>query len=249
MFKQPEGKKSATAPEQPAGRPVTGALSFESMFTQIGRVLDLATTAHEEHVAQLHALQERIAESEAQIQDLDGRFTKILEERFKQVAPETPTPDLQLRYDLADAFQRFFTHVDLELSDIYSQVAQTRPTTIQRARWIAELLGYLHSDTDLARIEPELLSGYGPDDAARTRIGQLAERFDELCGQARGLDPDYVLAFEPSAGPMGPDRQRAWKHCDPEGRIEFVVTPAYRVGHRVFLPQQVFTVPWPAERG
>jgi len=41
--------------------------------------------------------------------------------------------------------------------------------------------------------------------------------------------------------PIDEDLQEAWGSCDPEGPIEFVVTPAYIVDGMVYCPQRVFT--------
>ena len=223
--------------------------TFEYVLAQVGRSLDELAVARTDAARQIVALQAGMAELERRIAALDGRFTKILEERFKQAEPDAPTAEIQVRYDLADELRSMFAAVDQLLRSAYVRAYAAQPTDVERAQSLAVFLagalgphGRAHIDTDLQqRIDKQ----------TRKAIAETADQIAALRRRAAELDPSHAFVFESGAGALDPALQQAWMHCDPDGDIEFVVTPAYVVGHRVFLYQQVFTSPrqdHPAER-
>jgi hypothetical protein len=244
------------APQQPEHRATSGPRSFEAALTEIGRAMDRAMDRAAEQAGvvrardarQLDALQARIADLERKVHGLDGRFTKILEESFKESSPHTPTIEIQQRYDLADELKTLFPLIYRELDQIHTHAAGTRPDSEARARWTADFLNDLLGNGDQARMI-ESLRQCKPDGSAIKRINRLIEQIVELRQRAADLDPTHVFEFGCSSGLIDPAAQEAWMTCDPEGEIAFVVTPAYVVAPRVFLRQQVFTVSRRTEQG
>jgi hypothetical protein len=218
-------------------------MNFEALLVQLGRSLDQAEAARARDAEQLDALGHRIACLERQAAELDGKYTKILEERFKLAEPNTLTFEFQPHKDLADALKGLILAIDLVLCEIYYRDRKTSQTAVERADSLARFLRTLLPGTaDPSRIYQDLAQ-HRLDKADRRRIDPLLEQALDLRRLATELDPTHVFDFEFAPGPVDSSRQRAWQHCDPEGEVRFVVSPAYVVGERVFLPQEVFTGP------
>ena len=221
-------------------------MNFEALLVQLGQALDQAEAARARDAERLDGLGHRIASLERQAAELDGKFTKILEERFKLAEPNTLTFEFQPHKDLGDALKSLILAIDHALCEIYCRHRKTGPSDLERANSLAGFLGTLLGAADPSRIYQDLAQ-HRLDKADRQRVDPLLEQAIDLRRQAAELDPAHVFDFGFAPGPVDPSRQRAWQHCDPEGEVRFVVSPAYVVGGRVFLPQEVFTETPPGE--
>ena len=226
---------------------MSAAASFEAMLAQVGQALDRSEAARVADARQIDALVARVGHLEQQFAGLDKKFTKILEERFKQAEPNALTFEFQQHNNLADALKTLFLAVDHELNEVYTQVYKVRPTDLNRAECVAWFLAGVFGAGNPRQGTEAPISYNSLNKSTRQRVDNLVKQVRELRRQATALDPNHVFQFESTPGIVNPDIQRAWRHCDPEGEISFVVTPAYVLGQRVFLHQEVFTVVRPVE--
>ncbi|HTJ69511.1 MAG TPA: hypothetical protein VL551_18380 [Actinospica sp.] len=222
--------------------------SFRALFAQFGSTLDQWFAASRTETARLSAANARILALEHKFEDLDKRFTKVLEQSFKEAAPDTLTLDDQQRQDLADRFKTLFEQIDHAYTRIYDRKHHGAPDLGSRAEWLTNFLWAIHNDEDPAKIHGSLQQ-FTPTEPALYNVSELIERFGALRRRVLELDQNCLISFDYVPGPVDSRTQRPWKHCDPDGDVVFAVTPSYSVGTRLFLHQQVFTAPRQVDAG
>ncbi len=238
-------------PGDPAQRP-----RYTDILAEIGRMLDgmrddqlLLRETIRRHVVgwedgarHIRELEQAVNGLRAEVGDLDRRFTELLAERFRQEQPDTTTAAHLDHYEVAEKFQLF---VEQELGPVAREITRRleagRPgEQVSRAHVLAELCRALFGDKT---IDDKTVYQYcGPDDAARL-VGTAGQIRDLASRPGHGAMWDFHFR----AGSHVDHRyQRAWGPCDPDGFVAFPVTPAYRVGHRILVHQQVVTEVPPA---
>ncbi|CRK56806.1 hypothetical protein [Alloactinosynnema sp. L-07] len=175
---------------------------------------------------------------------LRSRLAKALSER-SATTHDAATLDQAEHTVLADQFR------DLIAQDVQHLLRKHQRTTIGRPT--PQLLAqHIH-----ALCRDLFIDGHRDPATACRRLGMdpadQGEGMHELIGKVKVLcqragDVEWDLDVAPGRV-LDPKRQQPWGQCDPTTVIEFAVAPAYRVGRRVYVKQQVFTkarrFPWP----
>lgn len=218
--------QAAVRPVEPAG---------------LREVRDAVRELQQEHVRleqQMELLVERY-------EQLDARFTDVLAARSADAAqPGVATARHVEHQQIADRYRTF-----MDQDVVNAARAAVVPTRRRRRDALAEqevLAGHLAQISealfagtciDLERLQQVLAA------APPIWLAQLAATGTELRERAGGSDPrgHWDFGYTPDA-PVDLSRQLVWGTYSPGAGTAFVVTPAYVVGDRVYVPQRVATV-------
>ncbi|CRK56861.1 hypothetical protein [Alloactinosynnema sp. L-07] len=167
---------------------------------------------------------------------LRSRLAKALSER-SATTHDAVTLDQAEHTVLADQFR------DLIAQDVQHLLREHQRTTIGRStpQLLARQIHSLPRDlfVDGRRDPATVCRRLGMDPADRGGgMRELIGKVSVLC--QRAPDVEWDLHAVPGRV-MDPELQQPWGQCDPITVIEFAVAPAYRVGRRTYVKQQVFT--------
>jgi len=204
-----------------------------------------AQTKSSQHIVELaqgvKALQAQVDELRHQVQDLDQRFTSILAERHQQVLPEAPTSGLHDQIMLSEELATLFLDIDQGFRELYSEAHGNQPLLRHRADWLAAFTKFMFGNG----AEPDVKWHFGVahSEPLRAALRPYLSRGYALVLKAKSLGEDHAFVFDfdgPGAA-IDHQTQEAWAPCDPEGPVESLVTPGYRVGSRTHLRQRLYT--------
>ena len=228
----------------------SGPETFEAMLARVGKALDEAMAGRRATDARLHSglsalmqVQGRVDEIDRHVQELDRRFTEMLAERYQREQPDTLGKDDLEQYELTDKIETLFLDIDLAYRNA-CQARGVQQDIAERAKALFEIANELFGPgrPDLSWLAREFAGKQGMrvlEDFQMRALG-IRQRADQL-------DRSHSFKFNPPPDQKVLDKnlQKAWARCDPDGEVAFVVTPAYVVGQRVYVRQQVFTQPVP----
>jgi len=181
---------------------------------------------------------------DARLRQLDQRFTELLAQRYQEEHSDTLTDKDLGQPELADQITTLFVDLDHEHRQAWTEHYGEQRDLEDRAKTLAFVTKQLFGlgTTDISG----LVKFYGVGRKRmivdfETRARTIRERAASLAA-----DHSFVFSCESENRHIVKGMQKPWATCDPDGEVEFVVTPAYIVGRRTYVPQQVFTRSLPA---
>ncbi|PXX71686.1 hypothetical protein DFR70_1011120 [Nocardia tenerifensis] len=173
--------------------------------------------------------------------DLRGQIDKLTAERLAQ------SDDLSSAADAGhlDVMNRLHAFDTQELPCLVRPLAQSgshHPP--QRRTGVLILRAYLLILIAGIDSAAELLNQLGiptPHTALLADAEWVCARGADLRRAAEELDNSAGWMFDRSSRVLDIETQRAWRACDPNHPVQFVVVPGYRAGRRLYRQQEVFT--------
>ncbi|WP_436532572.1 hypothetical protein [Actinoplanes sp. HUAS TT8] len=181
--------------------------------------------------------------------DLDGIRAELgtLRARLVALSGDTDEDDL-VHNSLAELYQNLVTQQLREVARLrWARIRADRPATdgpAAQARLVRELLRLTVTGSADEQDLTDWLTADGDEVSGPER-----RAIEGACGQARRLTTGLAGTGKPAAfvedvprgKPLTEGTGRPWASCSPQGRVLFVVAPAYVVRGRVLAEPLVFT--------
>jgi hypothetical protein len=207
-------------------------------------------TAYHNTVEWAQGLLRRVTEAESARDDYQ-RHVDELSARLQQLLADQTGARTDVGTDTHTAHRELADRVASLLPEIHSLArAQTsrkgfsKPGSEAMSETSALIFRVLFAPASLA--DPDLKRGRQIVAAGGERAAILADQAGELSRQI-SLTPGYqqwLWDIAPTEIPFDQAFHQPWQNAEPDGRVKFVVIPAYLVNFTVIAKPQVFTGPY-----